>query len=193
MGSSGSPQGPGRDGDRGAGRDHVVDDEHTQPRHASRSCGDRRTRPPIDRGSAGLRWTRASVEERTARTTEASCDRTRQELGLVEAALSPAVGGRRYPRDDVDALGIEVDERRHLPRQPAQRAASVAVLQAGDQLAARALVRQQHVAPVDTWWWRERRRRHQLARAIGAWGGAGVVTQRAGARQQHAHRCTQAL
>jgi hypothetical protein len=74
-------------------------------------------------------------------------NRAREQLRLIETSLHATVGRSRHPSDNVDVARI--DERGHLHREPAKRAPRIAVLEAGDELAAWSVVGQDRVAPID--------------------------------------------
>lgn len=101
---------------------------------------------------------------------------------MVEAAIAPTFGGGRRPGDDV---GDDDDRRGHGGREAGERTAVVAVLQTGDELAGRTLVREQRDAAIDAERRRQRRGRSERARAAAAEGhttGAATWTRD---RQEH--------
>jgi len=89
-----------------------------------------------------------AYEQRTTRSAQSVSHSSRQQLRLIEPALASPDDSRGYPCHDVHIA--RVDEHRHLERQPSQRRARVAVLQSRDELASRALVRENGTADVDS-------------------------------------------
>lgn len=177
---AGGPERLRRGCGRGAGRDHVVDEEHLALDAPPR--GERGRAPSLGGGASGLRRPWGADERAAAGRSEVPRDPPRQQLGVVEAALAAAdVGGRR-PRDDVGPTGHEHGGRGGEAREGGPVAP---VLQAGDQLPPGALVREQHVARVDTGWRREERGGAELARAPGAGRRAAGTAHGAGRRQEH--------
>ena len=130
----------GRDRQRAARGDHIVDEEHRPvdraPRHHARTDA---TRGAV---ATGLRGRVESPQQRTHPEAERPRDRRGEQTGVVEAAGATArVGGRR-PRDDDAARRTEGRTERGDDRrdEPVDRGPFVAVLHAGDEFARDPLV-----------------------------------------------------
>ena len=181
-------QGASGDGDRCAGGDHVVDKQDTL-RAAGGLRGELRPGASLLQRAAGLWRTRAACQQSPTRSPQLTRDRAGQQLGLVKTPLPPTVGRRWHPSDDIDIAGV--DEGSHARREPADRAARVAVLQTGDELAASTLVGEYGDAAIDARGRRERGRPLQLERARTARCRTGPAAQRTCPRQQHEEICSE--
>jgi hypothetical protein len=125
---------------RGAGGDHVVDEQHGERTHRLTRT-ELRSLEPFGPTAPGLRGAVGAVEQATARHPHLASNRTGQQFGLVEPTVRQAgpTGGR--PGDHVDRyLGQTEPPHHEAGNVPGDRAPS-AVLERQQGAARRAVER----------------------------------------------------
>jgi hypothetical protein len=125
---------------RGAGGDHVVDEQHGERTHRL-TRAELRPLEPFGSTAPGLRGAVGAVEQATARHPQLATDRPGQQFGLVEPTVRQAGPAGRCPGDHVDRhLGQTEPAHHEAGNMPGDRA-SVAVLQRQQGAARRAVER----------------------------------------------------
>jgi hypothetical protein len=183
---------------RGAGGDHVVDDEHGQ--FVERGPAARRYRRARGAGAGGkTRQYQPPVarEEWPCLDAERAGNVSGEQLAVVEPAAADVARVGWCPGNDVDrrvrrfrrCTQVETHKLRHALPKPRQSRSLIAELGASHEFASGAAVRQQRGTPVDAFNGRHAVRRAQLGAALLARHVACRATHRTSPTQQHgAHR-----
>jgi len=142
------PQGNGGSRERRARGGDVVDDQHRR-RHRPPRCEHRAGEPrhPVE---AGLRRPGAPGQQTATTTAQPAGDRTREQLGVVEATIAMPGRGRRRPRHDRRQRWLE--RRDHRVGHPPDGCMDTPVLHPGDHLARDSGIRERRRPPVDARW-----------------------------------------
>ena len=151
-----APQCLGRGAQRGAGGDHIVDDQHRQvtPRPPGAKS---RAGQAIDSGLSGLRAAVRPVQQTPAGHAQLTGDALGDGLRLVVAATPDPPGTGRRPSDEIDVLQLEPAH--HLRCDHAGRRTAVTELQGNDQLARHAIERKCSPDAIGATLWTDGRQR----------------------------------
>ncbi len=126
-------------GKRGAGSNHIVDEQHREMTTAGART-ERRAVQPLRPRMTGLREPMAAVQQTPARHTQLGRDGPGQQLGLVVPTRPSAAPAGGRPCHDVDLAQPHATN--HQPRQLPRDETPIAVLEPVDDLTSNALERQ---------------------------------------------------